>query len=81
MMQTAEPFTGNYAIRDCRANPSSRRFLFESKMGSVIVAVEVIIERKSHQVLLVDRNHMVEQIAPATFDATLGNPVLPWILA
>lgn len=80
MMQPAESPTRKYVTRDCTRDPSSRCFLFESQMSSVIVVVADVIGKKPLQVLLVDRNHMIEQVPATTLDPALCNPVLPWTL-
>ena len=80
MMQAAESLTRKYVTRDCTRDPSSRRFLSESQMSSVVVVVADVIGKKPLQVLLVDRNHMIEQVPATTLDPALCNPVLPWTL-
>ena len=49
-------------------------------MSSVVVVVADVIGKKPLQVLLVDRNHMVEQVPATTLDPALCTPVLLWAL-
>jgi hypothetical protein len=80
MMQPAESFTRNNPTHRGSPNPGTWCFFLESKMSPVFVVIAHIVGNKSLQVLPVDRNHMVEQIAPATLDPAFGHPVLPGTL-
>jgi hypothetical protein len=46
-------------------------------MSSVFMIVADVLRDQSLQVPLVQGNHVIEQVASATFDPTLGNAILP----
>ena len=76
MMQTTEPWHGyNFAV--CNwilfRFTASRRSFRQGKMSAVLVVVADVIIHKAFQMLLVQNNHMVEQVAAAVADETLGH--------
>jgi hypothetical protein len=80
MMQTAElghrynPVAAT-EIHHCLT--TGRGSLRQRKMCSVFVIVTDVISHQAFQMPLIENNHMVEQIAAAIANPTLGNTVLP----
>ena len=49
-------------------------------MRAVLVVIANVFRKKSPQMTLIERNYMIEKIAPATSNPSLGYAVLPWAL-
>jgi hypothetical protein len=47
---------------------------------AVLVVKAHVFKKKSPQMTLIEHNHMIEEIAPATSNPSLGCAVLPWAL-
>ena len=56
---------------------ASRRSLRQRKVSPVVVVVPDVFIHEAFQMLLVQNNHMIEQVAAAVADPALGNTVLP----
>lgn len=80
MMQSAEPWhRNNLAGRARLFNrlPVRRSLLVQPKMSPVIVVIANILGHEPFEMALVERDHVVEQIATAGTNETFGNAVLP----
>lgn len=47
-------------------------------MGSVIVVIVYVLPEQALEMTLVEWDHVIQQIAPATADPPLRYPILPW---
>ncbi len=54
-----------------------RRFLLQSDVSSVLMVVSQVIAPEASQVLFIQRNDMIQHLAAATADPSLGHSVLP----
>jgi len=81
IVQPAESRKGLNLAFTLRANfcrPTCWRVLRESKVSPVLVIVEQVGRHQPCQMPLIYDNHVVQQVAPATSNPALRNPVLPW---
>ena len=76
MVQASESWPNCDVTRAGRGSAAGRLFA-ESEMSSVLVVVAKIFREQSFEVLLIQRNDVIEQVTPATPDPALGNTVLP----
>ena len=81
MMQAAEP--GHYddfasSLRVTHCYTTGRCFLRQREMSSIVVIIADVITHKALQMAFIQDDHMVEQIASAVANPSLGNAVLPW---
>jgi hypothetical protein len=83
MMKAAEPGTGDH----CRSRrrlavhlPSIRRVLIEGIVNPVVVVVVHVIANEPAQMLFVQRDDVVENLAAPTSHPAFRSPVLPWCL-
>src|SRR5664279_6120 len=77
VMQPAHALLANHCTVFQRACPASRRLLVQTEVGSVVVIIGNVLRQKSLQMALIQRDHVVEQVAAAASDPTLGDPILP----
>ena len=49
----------------------------ESQVGAVFMIVADVIGKEPFQVMRVQGNDVIQQIAPTALDPAFGNPVLP----
>src|ERR1700751_5386103 len=77
VVQPAQSIMGKHATRGYAANSAPRRFLAQPKVRAVFVMVGDVLSKEPLQVPLVERNHMVEQLAAAAPHPTLGDTILP----
>src|ERR1035438_875760 len=77
VMQPAHALLANHCTVFQRACPASRRLLVQPEVGSVVVIIGNVLGEESLQMALIQRDHVVEQVAAATSDPTLGDPILP----
>src|SRR5664280_3131483 len=77
VMQPAHAPLANHCTVFQRAYPASRRLLLQLEVGSVVVIVGNVLRQKSLQMALIQGDHVVEQVAAAASDPTLGDPILP----
>src|ERR1019366_5404923 len=77
VMQPAHALLANHGTLFPRACPTSRRLLVQSEVGSVVVIIGNVLGEEALQMSLIQRDHVVEQVAAATSDPTLGDPILP----
>src|SRR4029077_14342697 len=77
MMQAAEPGNRNDSVTIRQRHSIAGRPLGQTKVSSILVIIADILGEKPFQVPFVDRDHVIEQIAPATFNPALGYAVLP----
>ena len=80
MMQAAKPghpndFAPGLGVTHRRA--TGRRFLRQREMSSIVVIIADVLIHQALQMALIENDHMVEQIAAAVANPTLGNAVLP----
>jgi hypothetical protein len=68
--------SNNAPVRQ-RRTPSPGRVFAQPEMRSVVVIVGNVLGEESPQVLLVQRDYVVEQLAAAAADPTLRHSVLP----
>src|SRR5664279_6168084 len=77
VMQPAHALLANYRTLFQRACPASRRLLVQPEVRSVVVIIGNVLGEESLQMALIQRDHVVEQVAAAASDPTLGDPILP----
>src|ERR1035437_6597822 len=77
VMQPAHALLANHCTLFQRACPASRRLLVQPEVRSVVVIVGNVLGEESLQMALIQGDHVVEQVAAATSDPTLGDPILP----
>jgi hypothetical protein len=79
-MQTAESRPPDHTATSQRTHSATGSLLVQAKVSSVFVVITDIIREQPFQMLLVGRNHMIEQVAPATLDPAFRDTVLPGTL-
>src|ERR1017187_1447020 len=77
VMQPAHALLANHCTVFQRACPASRRLLVQPEVRSVVVIVGNVLGDESLQMALIQRDYVVEQVAAAASDPTLGDPILP----
>src|ERR1035441_10398372 len=77
VMQPAHAPLANHCTVIQRACPASRRLLVQPQVGSVVVIIGNVLGEESLQMALIQRDHVVEQVAATASDPTLGDPILP----
>src|ERR1039458_5813015 len=77
VMQPAHALLANHCTLFQRACPTSRRLLVQPEVRSVVVIVGNVLGEESLQMPLIQRDHVVEQVAAAASDPTFGDPILP----
>src|ERR1039458_208134 len=77
VMQPAHALLANHGTVFQRACPTSRRLLVQPEVGSVVVIIGNVLREESLQMALIQGDHVVEQVAAAASDPTLGDPILP----
>ena len=77
MVQPAESFRNKDGTRSRHTSSVVRRSLSKPQVRPVFVVVADVIRQEPLQVLFIERDHVVQQIAPATLDPALGYAVLP----
>src|SRR5450759_739912 len=77
VMQPARALLANHCTVFQRACPASRRLLVQPEVGSVVVIIGNVLGEESLQMALIQGDHVVEQVAAAASDPTLGAPGLP----
>src|SRR5664280_3120485 len=80
VMQPAHALLANHCSLFQRACPASRRLLIQPEVGSVVVIIGNVLRQKSLQMALIQRDYVVEQVAAAASDPTLGDTILPGTL-
>src|ERR1019366_2815377 len=80
VMQPAHPLLANHCTLFQRACPASRSLLVQPEVGSVVVIIGNVLGEEALQMSLIQRDHVVEQVAAAASDPTLGDPILPGTL-
>src|ERR1039457_2184566 len=80
VMQPAHALLADHCTLFQRACPTSRRLLLQSEVRSVVVIIGNVLGEESLQMALIQRDHVVEQVAAAASDPTLGDPILPGTL-
>ena len=77
VMQPAHAPLANHRPLFQRACPTSRRLLVQPQVRSVVVIIGNVLGEESLQMTLIQRDYVVEQVAAAASDPTLGDPILP----
>ena len=77
VMQPAHALLANHCTLFQRACPASRRLLVQHQVRSVVVRIRNVLGEESLQMALIQGDHVVEQVAAAASDPTLGDPILP----
>src|ERR1039458_8846949 len=80
VMQPAHALLANHCTVFQRACPTSRRLLVQTEVGSVVVIIGNVLGEESLQMALIQRDHVVEQVAAAASDRTLDDTILPGTL-
>src|SRR5664280_2431756 len=80
VMQPAHALLANHCTVFQRACPTSRRLLVQTEVGSVVVIIGNVLGEESLQMALMQRDYVVEQVAAAASDPTLGDTILPGTL-
>src|SRR5664280_1768340 len=75
VMQPAHALLANHCTLFQRAYPASRRLLLQPEVGSVVVIIGNVVREESLQMALMQRDYVVEQVAAAASDPTLGDPI------
>src|SRR5664279_6391427 len=75
VMQPAHALLANHCTVFQRAFPTSRRLLLQTEVGSVVVIIGNVLGEESLQMALIQRDHVVEQLAAAASDPTLGDTI------
>src|ERR1039458_9086930 len=77
VMQPAYALLANHCALFQRACPASRCLLVQPEVGSVVVIIGNVLGEESFQMALIQRDHVVEQVAAAASDPTFGDAILP----
>ena len=77
VMQPAHALLADHGTVFPRACPASRRLFIQPEVGSVVVIIGNVLGEESLQMALIQGDHVVEQVAAAASDPTLGDPILP----
>src|ERR1035438_7446786 len=77
VMQPAHALPANHCALSQRACPASRRLLVQPQVRSVVVIIGNVLGEESLQMTLIQRDYVVEQVAAAASDPTLGDTILP----
>src|ERR1035441_8767593 len=77
VMQPAHALLANHGTLFQRACPTSRGLLVQPEVRSVVVIIGNVLGEESLQMALIQRDHVVEQVAAAASDPKLGDPILP----
>src|ERR1035441_2153950 len=77
VMQPAHAPPANHCTVFQRACPASRRLLVQPEVGSVVVIIGNVLGEEALQMALIQRDYVVERVAAAASDPTLGDPILP----
>src|ERR1022692_2399480 len=77
VMQPAHALLANHGTLFQRACPTSRGLLVQPEVRSVVVIIGNVLGEESLQMALIQRDYVVEQVAAAASDPTLGDPILP----
>ena len=77
VMQPAHALLANHCTLFQRACPANRRLLIQPEVGSVVVIIGNVLGEESLQMALIQGDYVVEQVAAAASDPTLGDPILP----
>ena len=82
MVQSAEARNRNHGRGGGRfwLDWSLRRILLQGIVNAARWVIAHIILDQSAQMLLIQRDDMVQNLAPAASDPSLGNAILPWRL-
>src|ERR1035438_796063 len=80
VMQPAHALLANHRALFQRACPASRRLLLQPQVRSVVVIIGNVLREESLQMTLIQRDYVVEQVAAAASDPTLGDAILPGTL-
>ena len=75
MMQPAHALLADHCTVFQRACPASRRLLVQPEVRSVVVIVGNVLGDEALQMSLIQRDYVVEQVAAAASDPTLGDPI------
>src|SRR5664280_457904 len=75
VMQPAHALLANHCTVFQRACPTSRRLLLQPEVGSVVVIIGNVLGDESLQMPLIQRDHVVEQVAAAASDPTLSERI------
>src|SRR5450759_5509090 len=77
VMQPAHALLADHCSLFQRACPTSRRLLVQPEVGSVVVIIGNVLRQESLQMALIQGDYVVEQVAAAASDPTLGDAILP----
>src|ERR1019366_5376352 len=77
VMQPAHALLASHCTLFQSACPTSRRLLVQPEVRSVVVIIGNVLGEESLQMPLIQGDHVVEQVAAAASDPTLGYPILP----
>src|ERR1035441_1622317 len=80
VMQPAHALLANHCTLFQRACPASRSLLVQPEVGSVVVIIGNVLGEEALQMSLIQRDHVVEQVAAAASDPTRADPILPGTL-
>src|ERR1035441_345891 len=77
VMEPAHALLANHCALFQRACPASRCLLVQPEVRSVVVIIGNVLREESLQMALIQRDYVVEQVAAAASDPTLGDAILP----
>jgi hypothetical protein len=77
MVQPSESRIRAYATGGDRGSSAARCSPPQSKMGAVFVVVGNLRAEQPLQLAFIDRDDVIQQVAPATADPAFGDAILP----
>jgi len=83
MMETTQARTGNHSRpRRCLLFdwPAVRCVFAKAAVNSIVVKVGNVITNEAPQVLFVQRDHVVQHLAPTAAHPSFSDSILPWSL-
>jgi hypothetical protein len=80
MVQPAEPREGNHVTTIGLLRSGVRCLFCQAEVSPILVVIVDILGQKSLQMLFIDRDRVIEQIATTAFDPPFGYTILPGAL-
>ena len=77
VMQPAQASLRDHPTLSCGSSPTRRCLLAQPEMGPVVMVVGDVIREEPLEMVLIQRNHLVEQLAAAASQPALGYAILP----
>jgi len=77
VMQPAQASLRDHPTLSGGSSPTRRRLLAQPEMGPVVMGVGDVIREEPLEMVLIQRNHLIEQLAAAASPPALGYAILP----